>query len=159
MIQFFGQEDQFVRLVAGFLRGAAGDEVRGENVGAGLRLFRVERIGGAFADLLGRAAEPAGGVAHLPGRRVFREQFPCRDGGLGGEVCGDGGRAGFSDFEFHEADLLGRFAGFPRRWGRFGWEPKVANRRFASLPLADLLGAILRIEARSLPAIFRRSGG
>ena len=23
------------------------------------------------------------------------------------------------------------FAGFPRRWVRFGWEPKVANRRFA----------------------------
>ena len=43
--------------------------------------------------------------------------------------------------------------------GRFGWEPKVANRRFASLPLADLLGAILRIEARSLPALVRRSCG
>ena len=36
-------------------------------------------------------------------------------------------------------------------------EPKVANRRFASLPLADILGAILRIEARSLPALVRRS--
>ena len=33
MIQFLGQGDQFVRLVAGLLRGAAGDEVRGENVG------------------------------------------------------------------------------------------------------------------------------
>ena len=64
VIQFLGQGDQFVRLVAGLLRGAAGDEVRGENVGAGLRLFGVERVGGAFADLLGRAAEPVGGVAH-----------------------------------------------------------------------------------------------
>ena len=64
MIQFLGQGDQFVRLVAGFLRGAAGDEVRGENVGAGLRFFGVERVGGVFAGLLGRAAEPVGGVTH-----------------------------------------------------------------------------------------------
>ena len=40
------------------------------------------------------------------GRLFLFEQFPCRDGGLGGEIRGDGGRAGFSDFELHGADLL-----------------------------------------------------
>ncbi len=69
VIRFFGHGDQFVRLVAGFLRGAAGDEVRGENVGVGLCLFGVERVGGAFAGLLGRAAEPVGGIAHRKQQR------------------------------------------------------------------------------------------